>query len=343
MKSVLFTKIGAGAKAPQRATGHAVGYDVFAYHVQDKITRQHAGNLPYVLEPGQQVLIGIGVVLAIPWPTEGQLRPRSGLASKHSIELRNSPGTIDPDFRGEVGVLLCNKGDQPFTVELGMRIAQLVFGNVELPVLEEAETLPPTIRNLGGFGSTGLGDISEGTEAYDQRVRDLDIFYMKMAISASDRSNCARGCPKDDHGRCLRDAKGHLIGQTRKFGCVIVKGDNIVSYGFNAQAPGQPLCADVGCLRDTLGIPSGTQIEKCRAVHAEQYAFLKMVSSGVGASTQGATMYVTAEPCEVCAKEIAGSGIDTLVVLKDVYPNHQIDIVRAAGINVRYVLTKDLE
>lgn len=343
MKSVQFRKIGADAKPPQRATGHAVGYDVFAYHVQDEKTREHAGDLPYVLHPDSQILIGIGVIIAIPWPTEAQVRPRSGLANKHSIELRNSPGTIDPDFRGEVGILLCNKGTEPFTIEFGMRIAQLIFADVQLPVLEEVDVLPLTIRNTGGFGSTGLTDISEGTEAYDFQVHQLDVSYMKMAVAASDRSNCIRGCPKNDQGGYLRDEKGRLIGQTRKFGCVIVNGDNIVGYGFNAQAPGQPLCSEVGCLRDTLNIPSGTQIEKCRAVHAEQYAFLKMVSSGVGASTHGATMYVTAEPCEVCAKLIAGSGIDTLVVLKDVYPNNQIDIVHSAGINVRYVLKRDLE
>jgi dUTP pyrophosphatase len=342
MRSVQFKKLYEEAKPPQRATGHAVGYDVFAYHVQDKITREHAGDLPYVLLPGAQVLIGIGVILAIPWPTEAQVRPRSGLANKRSIELRNSPGTIDPDFRGEMGVLLCNKGEEPFVIERGMRIAQLIFADVQSPVLEEVNVLPPTIRNTGGFGSTGLTDITEGTEAFDQAIHRLDISYMEMAIAASNRSNCIRGCPKDDQGNFLRDARSRLVGQTRKFGCVIVSDDNIIAQGFNAQAPGQPLCSEEGCLRDALNIPSGTQIEKCRAVHAEQYAFLKMVSSGVGASTRGATMYVTAEPCEVCAKMIAGSGIDTLVVLDDVYPNHQIGIVRAAGINVRYILNKDL-
>lgn len=342
MKSVRFKRVGKGAIPPRRASNGAVGYDVFAYHVQDQRTREHAGDLPYTLEPGKHVLIGIGVIMATPWPIEIQVRPRSGLANKHSIELRNSPGTVDPDFRGEVGVLLCNKGKKPFVIEKGMRIAQLVFARVELPILEEAKELPVTIRNTGGFGSTGLTTIAEGTVEYDREVRELDIFFMNIAVAAANRSNCVRGCPKDSEGKCQRDEKGHLVGQTRKFGCVIAKGENVISIGYNAQAPGQPLCAEVGCLRDTLGIPSGTQIEKCRAVHAEQYTFLKMIASGVGASTQGATMYVTAEPCEVCAKEIAGSGIDTLVVLGDVYPNNQIDIVRAAGINVRYLLRKEL-
>jgi len=343
MKSVLFKKIGMGAQPPKRATGGAVGYDVFAYHLQDKKTREHSGDLPFVLLPGKQILIGIGVIMAIPWPTEAEARPRSGMANTFSVELRNSPGTIDPDFRGEAGILLCNKGDEPFTIEKGTRIAQLVFSDVQLPVLVEADVLPKTIRNTGGFGSTGLTDISEGTEAYDRLIHELDVSYMKMAIAASDRSNCARGCPRNAQGKCQLDSRGRLVGQTRKFGCVIVNADNIVGHGFNAQAPGQPLCSEVGCLRDELNIASGTQLEKCRAVHAEQYAFLKMVSSGVGASTRGATMYVTAEPCEICAKMIAGSGIDCLVVLGDVYLNNQIDIVRAACINVRYVHKKDLE
>lgn len=342
MKPIRFKPIGPDAKPPQRASNRAVGYDVYAYHVQDTQTKEHAGELPYVLKPGKHVLIGIGVIMAIPWPVECQVRPRSGLANKHSIELRNAPGTVDPDFRGEVGVLLCNKGTKDFVIEKDMRIAQLIFSQVELPVFEEAQVLPATTRGTGGFGSTGLTHIAEGTDEFDAMVAELDRFYMTMAVSASNRSNCARGCPHNTDGSFVLDRKGKLIGQTRRFGCVIEKNDNVISIGWNAQAPGQPLCSEVGCIREERNIPSGTQIEQCRAVHAEQYAFLKMLSSGVGTSTEGATMYVTAEPCEVCAKEIAGSGIETLVVLSSVYPNNGIDIVRAAGINVRYVDEKDL-
>jgi len=294
------------------------------------------------LKPDEHVLIGIGVIMALPWPIECQVRPRSGLANRLSVELRNSPGTVDPDFRGEVGVLLCNKGKKPFTIEKGMRIAQLIFARVKLPIFEETNELPKTLRGSGGFGSTGLGAISEGTAQYLARIAELDVFYMNMAIAASGRSNCARGCAKDEHGKYLRDKRGRLIGQTRKFGCVIVKDDNVVAIGFNAQAPGQLLCAEHGCLREELGIQSGTRIEVCRAVHAEQHAFLRMLSSGVGASTQGATMYVTAEPCGVCAKEIAGSGIESLVVLGNIYPNNAIDIVRAGGVNVRYIKQENL-
>ncbi len=158
-----------------------------------------------------------------------------------------------------------------------------------------------------------------------------------MAIPASGRSSCDRGCQIHGKGEYLRDDKGRFIGQTRKFGCVIVKGDNVVSFGYNAQAPGQPLCAKVGCLREAEGIPSGERIERCRAVHAEEMAFLKMLGSGTASSTMEATMYVTAEPCEVCAKSIAGSGIDTLVVLEGAYPKNGLKIVRDAGINLRFV------
>lgn len=342
MKTVLFKKIAVDAKVPERASNRAVGYDAYAYHIQSTSTKEHILDLPFVLEPDKHILVGIGVVMAIPWPIECQVRPRSGLANKYSIELRNAPGTVDPDFRGEIGVLLCNKGNKPFVIEKEMRIAQLVFSEVQLPVLEESDELPKTLRGAGGFGSTGLTSIIEGTEAYLEEISKLDCFYMNMAVASSGLSNCVRGCQKDASGECKRGSRGELIGQTRKFGCVIVKNDNVIAIGYNKQAPGQPLCEEVGCLREELNIPSGEQIEKCRAVHAEQYAFLKMISSGVGASTKEATMYVTAEPCEVCAKEIAGSGIETLVVLGDAYPNNRIDIVKAATINVRYIKRENL-
>ena len=342
MRTVLFKKIAEDAQVPRRASNRAVGYDAYAYHVQSIETKKPIASLPFVLDPDKQVLIGIGIIMAIPWPIECQVRPRSGLANKHSIELRNAPGTVDPDYRGEVGVLLCNKGDKPFAIEKGMRIAQLIFSEVQLPVLEESDELPKTLRGTGGFGSTGLTSIIEGTEVYLAEISKLDCFYMNMAVAASELSNCVRGCQKDSNGQYHRDSRGKLVGQSRKFGCVIVKNDNVIAIGYNAQAPGQPLCSEVGCLREELNISSGKQIEVCRAVHAEQYAFLKMISSGVGASTEKATMYVTAEPCEICAKEISGSGIDTLVVLEGIYPNNGIDIVKAATINVRYIKKEDL-
>ena len=337
MRTILVKKLFPDAEIPVRASNGAVGYDAFAYGILDIDTKEYVGKLPFILEPGKRILIGIGVAFASPWPIEIQVRPRSGLANKNEIELGNSPGTIDPDFRGNAGVLLRNRGNEPFQITKGMRIAQLVFNRVEIPVLEEVDELPETRRGAGGFGSTGLFKILEGTAEYLWGIEQQDIFYMKMAKAASDRSTCVRGCPKDAMGQYCRDEKGRLIGQTRKFGCVIVKEDNVVSFGYNAQPPGQLSCVEVGCLREAEGIRSGERIERCRAVHAEEMAFLKMLGSGAGSSTTGATMYVTAEPCEICARSIAGSGMDTLVVLKGVYPQNGLKTVRDAGINIRFV------
>lgn len=341
MPTVPFKTLFDDAMSPARASDGAVGFDAYAYHVLNE-NKEHISDLPYTLLPGEKVLIGIGVAFAVPPTCECQVRPRSGLANKHDIELSNSPGTVDPDFRGEVGVLLRNRGNQPFVIERGMRIAQLIFSQVELPVFEQVDELPPTRRGAGGFGSTGLREILEGTGDYDAAIKRQDAYYMKIAIATAERSTCARGCPKGADGKYLRDERGQLIGQTRKFGCVIVKNDCIISTGYNTQAPGLPDCGQVGCLREAEGIPSGQMIERCRAIHAEQHAFLKMLATGIGASMQNATIYVTGEPCEVCAKEIAGSGIDTLVIFEGVYPNNGLKIIASAGINVRRVNPKDL-
>jgi dUTP pyrophosphatase len=109
-----------------------------------------------VLHPGARALIPTGLVLEIPPGWEGQVRPRSGLALRHGIGLLNSPGTIDSDYRGEVGVILINLGDSPFPVRRGDRIAQLVFARVEPVEWEESDTLAETGRGEGGFGSTGV-------------------------------------------------------------------------------------------------------------------------------------------------------------------------------------------
>ena len=95
-------------------------------------------------------------MLALPEGFEGQIRPRSGLALKHGVTVLNSPGTIDSDYRGEIGVLLVNLGETPFVVERGMRIAQLVIAPVSRARLVEGE-VPPSDRGTGGFGSTGSG------------------------------------------------------------------------------------------------------------------------------------------------------------------------------------------
>lgn len=107
------------------------------------------------LEPRERRLIPTGLVLEIPPGFEGQVRPRSGLALKHGISIVNSPGTIDSDFRGEVGIVLINHGSEPFVVEPLSRIAQIVITPVVQVELVEAESLTETSRGAGGYGSTG--------------------------------------------------------------------------------------------------------------------------------------------------------------------------------------------
>jgi len=110
---------------------------------------------PVVVPPGGRALIPTGLRVALPAGHEWQIRPRSGLALRHGITVVNSPGTIDEDYRGEVGVILLNTGAEPFTVERGMRVAQAVLAPVTRAVLEEVVVLPETQRGAGGFGSTG--------------------------------------------------------------------------------------------------------------------------------------------------------------------------------------------
>jgi dUTP pyrophosphatase len=129
---------------PRYMTPHSVGMDLFA-DVEDEV----------VLKPGERRLIPTGIALAIPDGYEGQVRPRSGLALREGISLVNAPGTIDPDYRGEVGVLLINLGEQPFRLKRGDRIAQLVLSPVCRAELELTDELEATSRNDGGFGHTG--------------------------------------------------------------------------------------------------------------------------------------------------------------------------------------------
>jgi dUTP pyrophosphatase len=110
---------------------------------------------PITLVPGERRLIPTGLALEIPPGYEAQVRPRSGLALKHGIGMVNAPGTIDSDYRGPVGVLLVNHGQEPFVIEPLARIGQLVLARVERAELELVETLDGTVRGAGGFGSTG--------------------------------------------------------------------------------------------------------------------------------------------------------------------------------------------
>ncbi|HEV7327611.1 MAG TPA: dUTP diphosphatase [Bosea sp. (in: a-proteobacteria)] len=110
------------------------------------------------LEPGARLLVPTGLVLELPEGTEGQVRPRSGLALRHGVTLLNTPGTIDADYRGEVGVILINHGQETVTVAHGDRIAQLVVAAVLQADIVEATELSETTRGAGGFGSTGVSD-----------------------------------------------------------------------------------------------------------------------------------------------------------------------------------------
>jgi dUTP pyrophosphatase len=112
---------------------------------------------PVTIAPGERRLIPTGYAVAIPVGYEGQVRPRSGLALEHGITVLNAPGTVDPDYRGELKVLLVNHGGAPFTVARGDRIAQLVICPVAIAELDPAPALDETARGAGGYGSTGKG------------------------------------------------------------------------------------------------------------------------------------------------------------------------------------------
>ncbi|OQW55193.1 MAG: deoxyuridine 5'-triphosphate nucleotidohydrolase [Proteobacteria bacterium SG_bin9] len=110
---------------------------------------------PLVLVPGQRAIVPTGLMIAVPAGFEAQVRPRSGLAAKHGITVLNAPGTIDADYRGEVGVLLINHGDTAFPIRRGERIAQMVIAPVNQVELTLVVSLSETSRGSGGFGSTG--------------------------------------------------------------------------------------------------------------------------------------------------------------------------------------------
>lgn len=114
-----------------------------------------ADDAPVTLQPGGRALIPTGLTIALPADHEAQVRPRSGLALKFGITCLNSPGTVDADYRGEVGVILANLGAEPFTVRRGDRIAQMVIAPVTRGAFQEVESLDDTARGAGGFGSTG--------------------------------------------------------------------------------------------------------------------------------------------------------------------------------------------
>ncbi len=130
---------------PRYMTEGSSGMDLFAFLEKD-----------VTLEPGQRRLVPTGISVAIPDGFEGQIRPRSGLAIQKGVGIVNGPGTIDADYRGEIGVLLINFSKEPLTIRNGERIAQMVISPVFRAVLEEVDELPPTERQGGGFGHTGI-------------------------------------------------------------------------------------------------------------------------------------------------------------------------------------------
>lgn len=134
-----------GALVPQYQTEFCSGADVHAFL-----------DAPVTIEPGKAALIKSGIQMAIPVGFEIQVRPRSGLALKNSVTVLNTPGTIDSDYRGDVGVILINHGTAPFTVEPGMRIGQLVLVEVKKAVYKDTDSLPESKRNSGGFGHSGV-------------------------------------------------------------------------------------------------------------------------------------------------------------------------------------------
>ncbi len=114
-------------------------------------------DAPVVIAPGGRAMIPTGLAIALPPGTEGQIRPRSGLAMRHGVTVLNSPGTVDADYRGEINVILVNLGRDSFAVSRGARIAQLVIAATAQAHICESASLDETTRGVGGFGSTGTG------------------------------------------------------------------------------------------------------------------------------------------------------------------------------------------
>jgi dUTP pyrophosphatase len=137
----------AGLPLPAYQSALAAGLDLVA---------AVPAEAPVQIAPGARALIPTGVAIALPPGNEGQIRPRSGLAIRHGITVLNSPGTIDADYRGELQVILVNLGSEPFVVQRGVRVAQLVIAPIQHTKFVESDNLDMTKRSSGGFGSTGI-------------------------------------------------------------------------------------------------------------------------------------------------------------------------------------------
>lgn len=138
---------GEGLPLPSYQSAGAAGADLFAALAPDA---------KVIIEPGARLLVPTGMALQLPEGFEGQVRPRSGIALQHGVTILNAPGTVDSDYRGEVGVLLANLGSEPFEIARGARIAQLVIAPVSRANFVAASQLDDTARGAGGYGSTGM-------------------------------------------------------------------------------------------------------------------------------------------------------------------------------------------
>jgi len=151
--------VNAGITVAIRQLPHAEGLALPAYQSSEAagldLLAAVPPETPLTLSPGQYALVPTGLTIALPSGYEAQVRPRSGLAAKHGVTVLNAPGTIDADYRGEIGVLLINHGDAPFSIRRGERIAQMVIAPAVRVEFVRAETLAETGRGSGGFGSTG--------------------------------------------------------------------------------------------------------------------------------------------------------------------------------------------
>jgi dUTP pyrophosphatase len=139
---------GADLPLPSYQSEGAAGLDLLA---------AVAADAPVIIASGHRALIPTGLAIALPAGTEGQVRPRSGLAAQHGVTVLNAPGTIDADYRGEIQVILVNLGQDSFTVTRGMRVAQLIIAPAMQVTICETANLNETTRGVAGFGSTGLG------------------------------------------------------------------------------------------------------------------------------------------------------------------------------------------
>ena len=144
MVKILVKKFDKNIKLPTYKTSGSSGMDLAAY-IKNKIT----------INPGKTAIIPTGIAVAIPKNYEIQIRPRSGLAAKKSISVLNTPGTIDSDYRGEIKIILINLSKKSYVVKSGDRVAQMILCPVAKGKLREVKNLPKTVRDKGGFGSTG--------------------------------------------------------------------------------------------------------------------------------------------------------------------------------------------